>query len=85
MWHPGMAPPSICKCSREIPARRRDIDVGEPSDPRSDGQLPTKFTLFESAKLAGVDPHGYVLEATRRAIASPGAATLPENVTRPKN
>ena len=32
------------------------------------------YTLFESAKLAGVDPHRYVLEVTRRAIASPGAA-----------
>ena len=39
------------------------------------------YTLFESAKLAGVDPHRYVLEATRRAIASPGTATLPEQVT----
>ncbi len=39
------------------------------------------YTLFESAKLAGIDPHRYVLEATRRAIASPGTATLPENVT----
>ena len=39
------------------------------------------YTLFESAKLAGVDPHRYVLEATRRAIASPGTATLPQNVT----
>jgi len=35
------------------------------------------YTLFETAKLAGVDPHRYVLEATRRAIASPGAVTLP--------
>ena len=39
------------------------------------------YTLFESAKLAGVDPHRYVLEATRRAIASPGTATLPQDVT----
>jgi len=39
------------------------------------------YTLFESAKLAGVDPHRYVLEATRRAIASPGTATLPDDVT----
>jgi hypothetical protein len=31
--------------------------------------------LFESAKLAGLDPHRYVLEATRRAIASPDTAT----------
>ncbi len=34
-----------------------------------------------NTKLAGVDPHRYVLEATRRAIASPGTATLPKNVT----
>ena len=39
------------------------------------------YTLFESAKLAGVDPHRYVLDATRRAIASPGTATLPEDLT----
>jgi len=39
------------------------------------------YTLFESAKLAGVDPHHYVLEAARRAIAAPDAVTLPENVT----
>jgi hypothetical protein len=37
-----------------------------------------RYALFESAKLAGVDPHRYVLEATRRAIASPGTATLPQ-------
>jgi hypothetical protein len=39
------------------------------------------YTLFESAKLAGVDPHAYVLKATRRAIASPDAVTLPEDIT----
>ena len=39
------------------------------------------YTLFESAKLAGVDPHAYVLKATERAIASPGAVTLPEDLT----
>ncbi len=39
------------------------------------------YTLFESAKLAGVDPHRYVLEATRRVIATPATVTLPENVT----
>lgn len=35
------------------------------------------YTLFETAKLADVDPAGYVLEATRRAIAVPGTVTLP--------
>jgi transposase len=39
------------------------------------------YTLFETAKLAGVDPHRYVLEATRHAIASPGAATLPQDLS----
>ena len=53
----------------------------QPSDSTSEGHLPTKCALFESAKLAGVDPHRYVLEATRRAIAVPGTATLPDDVT----
>ena len=39
------------------------------------------YAPFESAKPAGVDPHGYVLEATRRAIASAGTAILPQYVT----
>ncbi|MFI5166643.1 MAG: IS66 family transposase [Thermoanaerobaculales bacterium] len=38
------------------------------------------YTLFESAKLAGADPHRYVLEAARRAITSPGTTTLPEDL-----
>ncbi len=39
------------------------------------------YTLFESTKLAGVDPHRYVLEATCRAVATLGTVTLPEDVT----
>ncbi|TAM53871.1 MAG: hypothetical protein EPN53_04790 [Acidobacteria bacterium] len=39
------------------------------------------YTLFESAKLADVDPHRYVLESAHPAIASPGTPTLPRNVT----
>jgi len=39
------------------------------------------YTLFESAKLAGVDPHAYVLEAAKRAIRTPGAVTLPHDLT----
>jgi hypothetical protein len=38
------------------------------------------YTLFETAKLAGVDPHAYVLEATRRAITAPGTVTLPSDL-----
>jgi len=35
------------------------------------------YTLFESAKLIGVDPSAYLLEAARRAIRNPGTITLP--------
>ena len=38
------------------------------------------YTLFETAKLVGVNPHVYVLEATRRALAAPKTVTLPEDV-----
>lgn len=38
------------------------------------------YTLFESAKLCGVDPKCYVLKATHAAIARPGTATLPHEL-----
>jgi transposase len=38
------------------------------------------YTLFESAKLSGVEPKGYVLKATHAAIARPGTATLPDEL-----
>ena len=38
------------------------------------------YTLFESARLAGVNPEAYVLEAARRAIRSPGMVTLPQDL-----
>jgi len=37
------------------------------------------YTLIESAKLAGVNPKQYLRAATRRAIATPGAVTLPRD------
>ena len=40
----------------------------------------TLYTLFETAKLAGVNPHAYVLAAVKKAIATPGAVTLPEEL-----
>ena len=40
------------------------------------------YTLLESAKLAGVEPAAYLAEATRRAIATPGIATLPRDLRR---
>jgi transposase len=39
------------------------------------------YSLVESAKLAGLEPAGYLAEATRRAIANPGTVTLPRNLT----
>ena len=35
------------------------------------------YSLIESAKLVGLEPAGYLAEATRRAIAAPGTVTLP--------
>ena len=39
------------------------------------------YTLFETAKLSGVDPRAYVREAAMRAIREPGTATLPKDLT----
>lgn len=38
------------------------------------------YSLIESAELAGVDPGEYLTEAARRAIANPGAITLPHSL-----
>jgi transposase len=38
------------------------------------------YTLCETAKLAGVDPHAYLLRALYTAIAQPGAVTLPSDL-----
>jgi transposase len=37
------------------------------------------YTLFESAKLSGVEPQAYVRRALLAALANPGAVTLPRN------
>ena len=39
------------------------------------------YTLFETAKLSQVDPRAYVTQAAIRAIADPGAVTLPSGLT----
>ena len=36
------------------------------------------YTLCETAKLTGVDPHAYLLRALYTAIVRPGAVTYPE-------
>jgi transposase len=39
------------------------------------------YTLYETAKLSQVDPRAYITRAARRAIARPGALTLPSDLT----
>jgi transposase len=48
---------------------------------RGTGVAALCYTLFESAKFAGIDPHACLLEPTRRAIAPSGTVTLAEDVT----
>jgi hypothetical protein len=43
------------------------------------------YSLIESAKLAWVEPRGYLGEATRRAIRDPGTVTLPRDLKSPKS
>lgn len=38
------------------------------------------YTLCETARLVGVDPHAYLLHAVHAAIANPGVATFPEDL-----
>lgn len=38
------------------------------------------YTLFETAKLSGVDPRTYLRQAAIRAIKTPGTATLPQDL-----
>ena len=38
------------------------------------------YSLIESAKLVGVEPAAYLREAARRAIETPGTATLPRHI-----
>jgi len=41
------------------------------------------YTLCETAKLVGIDPHAYLLRALHAAIATPGAITYPEDLLTP--
>jgi transposase len=42
------------------------------------------YTLCETAKLVGIDPHAYLLHALYVAIAQPGAITYPEDLRTPQ-
>jgi hypothetical protein len=41
------------------------------------------YTLFESAKLCGIEPKAYVATVARAAIAKPGTVTLPMESSQP--
>ncbi len=41
------------------------------------------YSVFESAKLAGIDPVAYIRTATERAMAAPGTVTLPSQLIPP--
>ena len=43
------------------------------------------YSLIESAKLCGVEPRGYLREATLRAVRNPGAATLARELNSPES
>ena len=42
------------------------------------------YTLCETAKLVGIDPHAYLLHALYAAIAKPGALIYPEDLLTPQ-
>lgn len=63
----------------------RPIAVGRKNHYGSKSERGTRvaalfYTLIESAKHAGVEPAGYLAEATRRAIDTPGTVTLPRDL-----
>lgn len=41
---------------------------------------PLFYSLIESAKLSGVEPKAYLLQAVRAALADPGTVTLPHTL-----
>jgi transposase len=43
------------------------------------------YSLIESAKLCGVEPHGYLREATLRAVRNPGTVTLARDLKSPES
>jgi hypothetical protein len=61
------------------------IDAYEPGDKkmvwRGTEVAAIFYTLFETAKLSGVNPRDYVTLAANRAVADHGAVTLPSDLT----
>ncbi len=79
-------PPAIPFCDV---ARRGVNQVGNRPPPRlrprgaGGGAEALLYSLFQSAKLAGVEPRGYLGEACRLAIRSSGAVTLTRDLKQP--
>jgi hypothetical protein len=64
---------------RAQPSRRRPREkepLRLPLSARTQVAAPF-YSLIESAKLVGVDPRAYLLQAVREALATPGSVTLP--------
>jgi transposase len=85
LW-PGLIPflddPVVPLDNNAIERGLRGVVVGRKNHYGSKSRRGTQvaavfFSLFETAKLCGVEPKAYVLRATRAAIANPGTATLP--------
>ena len=63
----------------------RPVAVGRKNHHGSKSERGTRvaalfYTLIESAKLAGIEPAGYLADATRRAIHNAGTVTLPRDL-----
>jgi hypothetical protein len=68
----------------EAPSARRGVAVGRKKHYGSRSERGTQvaalfYSLIESVKLCGVEPRGYLGEAARRGVRSPGTVTLPRD------
>ena len=82
---PRASPPPGCSPTAEARAGRplnADHGVGTQLEANArDLRVRDSLHAVRGRQARRVDPHRYVLEATRRAIASPGAVTLPQDLT----
>jgi len=76
-----LADPKIPLDTNSVERALRGVAVGRKNHYGSRSERGTRtaalfYSLIESVKLCGVEPHAYLGEAARRAIRSPGAVTL---------
>jgi transposase len=77
--------PAIPLDTNQVERGMRALALGRKNHYGSRSQRGTRvaalfYSLIESAKLAGAEPAAYLADATRRAIANPGAVTLPHEL-----